>query len=203
MDREIYHFGIILSDIIKRGVTTLKLIITAKGFELTEGIKNAVHHQFQRIEKFIDDNHPVQVLLKIEHQTQIAEATITFNSKTFKVTASANDLYLAIGDLVTESKEKISRELSKWHEKIATTIKGFQEVFDSQEQDNEEDDELSSLIVKRKHFDMKPMNETEALLQMQALNHHSFMFFNAETSRMCLLYKRNDHSYGLIEATIE
>ena len=54
-------------------------------------------------------------------------------------------------------------------------------------------------IVKRKIFEMKPMFEDEAILQMEMLGHSSFMFFNAKIEKMCLLYKRKDGNYGLIE----
>lgn len=54
-------------------------------------------------------------------------------------------------------------------------------------------------IVKRKIFEMKPMYEDEAILQMEMLGHSSFMFYNAATGKMCLLYKRKDGNYGLIE----
>lgn len=54
-------------------------------------------------------------------------------------------------------------------------------------------------IVKRKKFEMKPMFEEEAILQMEMLGHSSFMFFNAAIEKMCLVYKRKDNNYGLIE----
>lgn len=54
-------------------------------------------------------------------------------------------------------------------------------------------------IVKRKVFEMKPMYEEEAILQMETLGHASFMFYNADIENMCLLYKRKDGNYGLIE----
>ena len=54
-------------------------------------------------------------------------------------------------------------------------------------------------IVKRKTFEMKPMYEDEAILQMEMLGHSSFMFYNAAIAKMCLLYKRKDGNYGLIE----
>lgn len=54
-------------------------------------------------------------------------------------------------------------------------------------------------IVKRKIFKMKPMFEEEAILQMEMLGHNSFMFFNANIEKMCLLYRRKDGNYGLIE----
>lgn len=53
-------------------------------------------------------------------------------------------------------------------------------------------------IVKRKHFEMKPMHEEEAVLQMNMLGHDFFMFFNASIEKMCLLYKRKDGQYGII-----
>lgn len=56
-----------------------------------------------------------------------------------------------------------------------------------------------SKIVKRKVFEMKPMFEEEAVLQMELLGHTSFMFFNAKIEKMCMLYIRKDGNYGMIE----
>lgn len=58
---------------------------------------------------------------------------------------------------------------------------------------------MAGKIVKRKVFEMKPMFEDEAILQMEMLGHDFFMFFNADTGKMCMLYKRKDGNYGLIE----
>lgn len=58
---------------------------------------------------------------------------------------------------------------------------------------------MAGKIVKRKVFEMKPMFEDEAILQIEMLGHDFFMFFNADTGKMCMLYKRKDGNYGLIE----
>lgn len=60
-------------------------------------------------------------------------------------------------------------------------------------------EKLSRKIVKRKVFELKPMHEEEAVLQMEMLGHKSFMFYNASTNKYCLLYRRNDGDLGLIE----
>ena len=62
-----------------------------------------------------------------------------------------------------------------------------------------EDEEKDEKIVKRKAIEMKPMNEEEALLQMDLLGHEFFVYKDMHTNKVCVLYRRKDGNYGLIE----
>lgn len=170
--------------------------ITTKNFELTESIESFVHAKF---EKITDKFNGVQIkkinlsVIKNEHK---AEAILNVAGKTLTMESVNEDLYIAITLLVDKLSYQVRKQLDKAQRRDNDSIrfspnKTKGDVIMEQEK---------KPIVKRKQFNMKPMGEEEALLQMEMLGHSFFFFFNADTESMCTLYKRKDGNYGLIES---
>ena len=104
------------------------------------------------------------------------------------------DLYAAI-DLVTDKLERqIRKNKTRLNKNIKEPVKEFN--FDFEIDDDEDSDEK---IVKRKNVEMKPMDEEEAILEMELLGHNFFVYKDMDTNKTCVLYKRKDGNYGLIE----
>ena len=105
-----------------------------------------------------------------------------------------SDLYAAI-DLTVD---KLERQIRKHKTKInSKNKKNVIQNFEIDLEDKFEEDE--SKVLKRKKVDMKPMDEEEAIMQMEMLGHSFFVFKNAETNNICVLYLRKDGNYGIIE----
>ena len=114
--------------------------------------------------------------------------------KTGKVVRIKRDLYAAI-DLTVD---KLERQIRKHKTKInSKNKKNVIQNFEIDLEDKFEEDE--SKVLKRKKVDMKPMDEEEAIMQMEMLGHSFFVFKNAETNNICVLYLRKDGNYGIIE----
>ena len=106
----------------------------------------------------------------------------------------SNDMYVSI-DLV---EEVIERQLRKYKNKIVDkqqAAANFQKEY--LDKDYEEDDEVK--IIRTKKFGIKPMYPEDACVQMELLGHNFFVFFNAETEQVNVVYKRKGNTYGLIE----
>ncbi|MDF2879493.1 MAG: hypothetical protein K0R54_50 [Clostridiaceae bacterium] len=177
----------------------MKTLITAKNFELTEGIKTYIQEKLSKFDKFVTKETTSKVVLEIKKYGQKIEITVPVNNRFVRVESIDDYLYVAIDMAIDKLKIQIDKYIDKINERGDKTIRraDIDEDFD----EDDEDDELnnSPKIVKRKRLAVKPMNEEEAILQMELLGHQTFMFFNDYTDSMCLIYKRKDGNYGIIE----
>lgn len=173
--------------------------INTRGDKLlvTEGIKSHIDSKLKKLEKYFDnhDELSANVLVRVTGRNQTIEVTIPTNHFTLRAEEAHDDLYAAV-DLVVDKLERQIRKNKTRIEKRSKKDK-FKEInYDFNIEIDEED---NNKIVKRKTLDMKPMSEEEAILQMNLLGHVFFIFKNIDNENICLLYKRNDGNYGIIE----
>ena len=172
----------------------MRYIIYGKNLEVTEGLKQAVHDKFSKLEKFFTPETEVQVTLSVQKDNQIVEATIPMKGTILRVEPNSTDMYVSI-DLV---EEIIERQLRKYKNKIVDkqqAAANFQKAY--LDKDYDEDEEVK--IIRTKKFGIKPMYPEDACVQMELLGHNFFVFFNAETEQVNVVYKRKGNTYGLIE----
>jgi putative sigma-54 modulation protein len=175
----------------------MKTTITTKNFELTKSIETFVKEKFERLAKKVDKDTIIQITLSTGKEGQKAEALLYVAGHPLKMESVHENLYVSIDNLIDKVNYQVNKLTDKSHERKYESIRYLKENVEG---DDEETMEQKQPIVKRKQFDMKPMMEEEALLQMEMLGHSFFFFFNGETDTMCLLYKRKDGNYGLIES---
>ena len=174
----------------------MRITITGRNIELTEGLKAAVEEKLSKLEKFFAPDTDVFVTLSVEKERQKIEVTIPIKGHVIRSEQSSNDMYVSI-DLV---EEVIERQLRKYKNKlIARQQEGgnFQSEFFEAEQDTSNNDEIK--IIRTKRFGIKPMFPEDACVQMELLGHNFFVFSNAETDEVNVVYKRKNNTYGLIE----
>ena len=174
----------------------MKFTITGRNIELTKGLKDAVEDKLSRLEKYFTPDTDVYVTLSVEKERQKIEVTIPMKGNIIRSEQVSNDMYVSI-DLV---EEVIERQLKKYRTKLVTKKQAGGEFFTSafmNTQDVEDDEAIK--IVRSKKFGMKPMYPEDACLQMELLGHDFFVFRNAETDEVNVVYKRKGNTYGLIE----
>ena len=174
----------------------MKFTITGRNIELTKGLKDAVEDKLSRLEKYFTPDTDVYVTLSVEKERQKIEVTIPMKGNIIRSEQVSNDMYVSI-DLV---EEVIERQLKKYRTKLVTKKQAGGEFFTSEfmnTQDVEDDEDIK--IVRSKKFGMKPMYPEDACLQMELLGHDFFVFRNAETDEVNVVYKRKGNTYGLIE----
>ena len=170
----------------------MKINIRAKDFEVTDSIKIYVEEKASKLNKYINkEDMEVNVVLSGNKNTSyITEFTLNTGALYIRAEEKNPDLYATI-DLAID---KIERQIRKNKTKLS---KRREEIFIYEEIEELKSNEKS--IVKRKKIELIPMNEEEAILQMELLGHDFFIFKDAESMDIKVLYKRKDENYGLIE----
>ena len=171
--------------------------IRGEKVEITNSIKSYIEDKIGKLDKYFENANDIlaNVVIKVRGKEQKIEITVPAMNYTLRSEESNDDLYAAI-DLTVD---KLERQIRKHKTKLNSKIKkNIIRNFDIDLEDDLEDE--NSKIIKRKKVDMKPMNEEEALLQMNMLGHSFFVFKNSSNNLICVLYLRKDGSYGIIEA---
>ena len=183
-----------LSESRTEGMIGMRFIISGKNIEITPGLRTAVESKLSKLEKYFTSETEVHVTLSVEKDRQKIEVTIPVKGSIIRSEQISNDMYVSI-DLV---EEIIERQLKKYKNKIIDKKQGagnFKQEFVEREYVDE--DEIQ--IVKTKKFDIKPMYPEDACIQMELLGHNFFVFCNAETDKVNVVYKRKGNTYGIIE----
>ena len=172
----------------------MKFIISGKNIDLTEGLRSAVQDKLGKLERYFTPETEIHVTLSVEKERQKIEVTIPVKGNIIRSEQVSSDMYVSI-DLV---EEVIERQLRKYKNKIVDKQQegsNFQKTF--LENDFAEDEDVK--IIRTKRFGIKPMYPEDACVQMELLGHNFFVFCNAETEEVNVVYKRKDGAYGLIE----
>ena len=172
----------------------MKFTIVGKNIDITEGLKSAVEDKIGKLERYFTPDTEVHVTLSVEKDRQKIEVTIPVKGSIIRSEQVSNDMYVSI-DLV---EEIIERQLKKYKSKLIDSKHGtsnFKQDF--LEREFSEDEEIK--IVRSKRFDIKPMYPEDACIQMELLGHDFYVFCNAETDQVNVVYKRKGNTYGLIE----
>lgn len=177
----------------------MKFEIRGKNIELTDALKDYVTKRLSKLEKYIDDVKGVQVALSLEGVGHKVEVTIPLNGVILRGEEIGEDMYASI-DLVEEKLEKqiekYKTKLYKSHRSIGLKKAIAEEVRKEIEEKGAEE---NFKVVRTKRFAFKPMDEEEAIMQMNLLGHTFFVFSNSGTDEVNVVYKRKDGNYGLIE----
>ena len=172
----------------------MKFIITGRNVEVTESLKSAIYEKLGKLEKFFSPDTEAHVTLSVEKNRQKIEVTIPVKGGIIRAEQTSTDMYVSI-DLV---EEIIENQLKKYKSKIIDRYQGGKHFTPEYiEEEYEDEDEIK--IVKSKRFDFKPMDPEEACMQMELLGHNFFVFTNADTNEVNVVYKRKDDTYGIIE----
>ena len=173
----------------------MKITIHGDHVKITESIKGYVEDKLSKLGKYFDEHSDIEIIVKIRvrEEEQIIEVTVPTKLFIIRAEEANTDLYAAV-DLV---QKKLEAQIKKNKSKIANRYKD-KKGFVMAETEFEEDE--ISPIVRRKEVEFKPMDEEEAILQMELTNHDFFVFKNAKEKCTSVVYRRKDGKYGLINA---
>ncbi len=177
----------------------MKIIITGKNLEVSDGLRRAVEEKIGKLERYFSEDTIAKVTLSVEKDRQKIEVTIPVKGNIIRSEQVSSDMYVSI-DLV---QEIIERQLKKYKKKLIDKKQNavsFSDAF--LEREREEEDEEEVKIVRTKQFDIKPMFPEDACVQMELLGHDFYVFCNAETEQVNVVYKRKGGTYGLIEPEV-
>jgi putative sigma-54 modulation protein len=179
----------------QKGVGHMNYIISGKNIEVTEGLKSAIYEKLGRLEKFFSDDTDMQITFSVEKERQKIEVTIPMKGHIIRAEQASDDMYVSI-DLVVEV---IERQVTRYKKKIVDKEQNATYINNDFFVDDEDEDDEEVKIIRSKKFAVKPMYPEDACVQMELLGHSFFVFRNAETDEVNVVYKRKGNTYGLIE----
>ncbi|MDQ0285103.1 putative sigma-54 modulation protein [Desulfofundulus luciae] len=170
----------------------MKVQVRGRNVEVTNALKEYVEKRLGKLVKYLDLIEEAQVTLTVEKDSHRVEVTIPINGIILRGEESTGDMYASI-DLVVEKLEKqIERYKGRLYRRLGRQNTEVKAGDNKKEEDGPQ-------IVRTKRFAMKPMSVDEAVMQMNLLGHSFFVFSNADTEKVNVVYRRRDGNYGLIE----
>lgn len=175
----------------------MNINIRGDRIEITDSIKNYVKDKLERLDKYFEEPNKIDahVLIKVANGMQIIEVTIPTSKFTLRAEEKNVDLYAAIDLVIDVLERQIRKNKTKLNKRRIVEPSGFVYVPEEDEEYSE-----SASIIKRKNIENKPMDEEEAVLQMELIGHDFFIFKNIDEDCVSVLYKRKDGNYGIINA---
>lgn len=174
----------------------MKFIIIGKNIDVTPGLREAVESKLGKLERYFTPNTEIHVTLSVQKGHQKIEVTIPVKGGMVRSEQESSDMYVSI-DLV---EEVIERQLRKYKNKL---VAREQEGGNFKQEFFEEDDKIEDTgeikIVRTKKFGFKPMYPEDACVQMELLGHDFYVFCNAESDEVNVVYRRKNGTFGLIE----
>lgn len=177
----------------------MEIIIHGNKVKITKAMNDYVEEKLERLEKYLENSENVRasVIVKVKGHEQTVEITIPLKSFILRSEETKDDFYAAVDKTI----DKLERQLRKNKTRLMSkkVKQSYDFNFESITVDEPEEKEEHK-IVKRKTIEVKPMNEEEAILQMELLGHQFYMYKDSETNKPAVVYKRNDSNYGVIES---
>lgn len=175
----------------------MEIKIHGDKLKVTDAMSDYVKEKLSKLEKYLENSETVRanVIVKVKNYEQRIEVTIPLKTLILRAEETQNDFYAAVDKTI----DKLERQLRKNKTRIAKHVKDSYDFVLPVFEDSDED-VSDTKVLKRKKVEVKPMNEEEAILQMELLGHQFYMYKDSETNKPAVVYKRTDGNYGVIES---
>ncbi|MEE0061370.1 MAG: ribosome-associated translation inhibitor RaiA [Acutalibacteraceae bacterium] len=179
----------------------MKITYIARNVNLKDNFKERVEKKLSKFERIFTENASVNVTVTLQKNNQTVELTIRDNGMLYRAESTCeemNDAVDRVVDIIGGLIRKNKTRLEKKHKSGAdfdTFLADYEFTYEDTDDDDEED---TFEIARTKTIPVKPMSVEEAILQMNLLNHQFYMFQDADTDEISLVYKRKDGKYGLL-----
>lgn len=179
----------------------MKFTIYGKNMHVSEGMKDTLQKKFKKFDRYFDEETEVYATFSKEKNYQMLEVTIPLGKTILRAEERTDDMKGSIEAVIDKLEGQLRKYKTKLAKKYAQEAPKLQ--FDALDDDFDDDydDGLGAVpkVVRTKKFAIKPMSVDEAAMQMDLLEHDFFVFLNADTEDVNVLYRRRDGDFGLIE----
>lgn len=174
----------------------MRINIRSKNVDLTEALQQYIEKKVGKLARHLEEAEEAQVTLSVEKNRHEAEVTMFVNGILLRGEEETGDMYSSIDQVV----DKLERQIHKYKTKVNRKVRkpAIKETTGMPEVEGESP-EGEPKVIRTKRFDIKPMPVEEAVMQMELLGHSFFVFANAQTQEINVVYRRRDGNYGLIE----
>jgi len=174
----------------------MQLIIKGKNIEISEYLRHYVEKKIGKLDRYLPTISEARVELSVESaksaaDRQVVQVTLKSRGTILRAEERSDDIFASIDAVL----DKLYRQIIRYKEKLYRRGKGRGQMPPIEEYE----EEPPRRIVRRKRFQMSPMSEEEAIEQMELLGHDFFVFYNADSGEINVLYRRRDGNYGIIE----
>jgi len=171
----------------------MRVNIAGKGMEISDYLKDVATKKIAKLQKYFEADTEAHITMSIQKSRHIVEVTIPFDGVVLRGEESTGDMYASIDGVVRKLEKQIHRHRTALKRRLR------EDAFANDDYVMGSEDEKMPAIVRTKRFIVKPMDLTEAQMQMELVGHQFFVFRNATTHEINVLYKRQDGDLGLIE----
>ena len=175
----------------------MKIQVTGINLNVTDALRDVASKKIKKLDRYFEPDTDVNVVLSVEKACQIVEVTIAFDGAILRGEESTDDMYTSIDNVV----KKLEKQIQHHRTRLEKRLRGGAFVDAPLEYGEEPEESLK--VVRTKRFAVKPLDIEEAALQMQLLGHDFFVFRNADSGEVNVIYRRKDGKIGLIEPTFE
>lgn len=174
----------------------MRVSVIAKNTTATPALKEMIEKKLSKVKRYFDPEVEAKTTLSVQKNKQKVEITIPFNGIILRAEESTEDMYKSIDLVVAKLERQIRKQRTKLSRRNNESLRFPQsdEVALS-----DEVVETNGEVVKVKRFGVKPMSVEEAVLQMELVGHNLFVYQDSEANKVCVVYKRKDGDYGLLE----
>lgn len=173
----------------------MRVIITGKGMEVSDYLKEMVTKKVTKLQRYFGEYTEAHITMSIQKSRHIVEVTIPFDGIVLRGEEATGDMYASIDGVL----KKLEKQIHKHRTALKKRLHEGAFLHESYEYHDDIEEEKIPSVVRTKRFVIKPMDVTEAQMQLELLGHQFFMFRNAKTDEVNVLYKRRDGDFGLIE----
>ena len=187
----------------------MNVLVKGRNIPVTEALERYATEKVERVARFFDEERSdsrAEVELIHERnraisEPEVAEATLFINGSVLKASEASEDMYASIDRMSDKLERQVKRYRGRQIDRWQGQLKNAPEIANESVQPFmvEEEEEIETRIVRTKQFQMKPMSEEEAVLQLELLDHDFYVFTSADTGDINVVYRRRDGNYGLIE----
>ena len=170
----------------------MKITVTGRRLQISSAMREMVEKKIAKLDRFFGADTTAEVVASIEKDRHILELTIKHNDIIFRTQQTSDDIYYSLNQAVNNIERQIRRHKTRLEKRlrVGSLAEEFMQSIELEENYG---------VIKRKAFEVKPMELDEAIMQMELIGHEFFMFKNAQSNNICVVYKRKDGGYGLLE----
>lgn len=178
----------------------MRYILKGKNMDIGERTREKVIDKLERIAKLFPEDASATVLLTSQKLGTRVEVTIPVNKRIIRAEVSEPEMMAAVDGAVDILENQIVRYKKRLRTKMRHDAAAYQKEYDALPANGDVSEEESAFgIDKVKHFELKPMDAEEAVMEMELIGHSFFVFRNGKTDEVNVVYKRQGGTYGLIE----
>lgn len=174
----------------------MRISISGKNIEVSDYLRDLVEKKVSKLDRYFPKDTEAQVTMAVERSRHIVEVTIPYPNGIIRGEEVTGDMYASIDNVLDKLEKQIIKHKTKLEKNLKAEAFRYDAPLFGGSYDEPEDEKR---IVRVKRFDIKPMSVEEATLQMELLGHSFFVFTNAETGDVNVVYSRKDGNFGLIE----